>query len=106
MDSVSSVAAVTWAMEFWALVITCRRLRPTQRVSRKNTGRIAIATRVNCQEMNTMATTTAISAAALATESAKVLVTTGSMPLMSWETRDCISPVRVRARKFSDIPSR
>ena len=53
-----------------------------------------------------MATTTAISAAMLDTVSANVLVTTGSMPLMSWETRDCISPVRVRARKPTDMPSR
>ena len=53
-----------------------------------------------------MATATAMMETTLDTESAKVLATTGSMPLTSWDNRDCISPVRVRARKFSDIPSR
>ena len=105
-DRVSSVTAVTWAMELWALAITRRRLPPTQRVSRKKTGSTATATRVNCHERNSMATATAMIATTLEAESAKVLVTTGSMPLMSWETRDCISPVRVRARKFSDMPRR
>ena len=65
-----------------------------------------MATTVNSHDRNSMATSTAISATTLATKSAKVLVTTGSIPLMSWDTRDCISPVRVRARKLSDIPSR
>ena len=83
MDSVSSVTAVTWAMDDCAFAITSRRLRPTQRVSRKKTGSIAIATMVNCHDRNSMATTTATRANTLATESAMVLATTGSMPLTS-----------------------
>ena len=106
IESVSSVTAVTWAIDLWASAMTFRRLWPTHRVSRKKNGSTAIATKVNCQEMNSMATMVVSKTTMLETESARVLVTTDRMPPMSLDTRDCISPVRVRARKFSDIPCR
>ena len=79
-----------------------RRSLPTRRVSSTNTGTSANANSDSSQESAIMPIIDAITVVAFETIEVAVLVTTFCTPPMSFEIRDCTSPVRVRVKNASD----
>ncbi len=79
-----------------------RRSAPTLRVRRTNTGMSAKANSASCQERKSMPIAVAITVVAFETIEVAVLVTTFCTPPMSFEIRDCTSPVRVRVKNASE----
>ena len=79
-----------------------RRSLPTRRVSSTNTGMSANANSASCQLSRIMPTIVASTVVTLETIDVAVLVTTPWTPPMSFEMRDCTSPVRVRVKNASE----
>ena len=85
-----------------AEVAILRRSAPTRRVSRTKTGISANANSESCQLSAIMPIIVAITVVTFETIDVAVLVTTFWTPPMSFEMRDCTSPVRVRVKKASE----
>ena len=83
-------------------VAILRRSLPTRRVSSTKTGISANAKIDSCQLSTIIPTIVAITVVAFETIEVAVLVTTFWTPPMSFEMRDCTSPVRVRVKNASD----
>ena len=79
-----------------------RRSLPTRRVSSTKTGISANANSASCQLSRIMPTIVASTVVTLETIDVAVLVTTPWTPPMSFEMRDCTSPVRVRVKNASE----
>ncbi len=83
-----------------------RRSLPTRRVSHtKNGSRISEKT-VSRQFSANIATTVAMTVATVDTVDVAVLVTTSSIPPMSYAMRACTSPDRVRVKNANDMRCR
>src|SRR3954453_5836631 len=80
------------------------RLRsfPTRRVRNANSGIKANANSASCQLSSSMPTIVATTVVTLDAIDVAVFVTTFCTPPMSFEMRDCTSPVRVLVKKASD----
>ena len=83
-------------------VAILRRSFPTRRVSSTNTGISANANSESCQLSAIIPIIVAITVVTFETIDVAVLVTTLCTPPMSFEIRDCTSPVRVRVKNASD----
>ena len=105
-ERVSWVTAVTSAIATWDWAATLRRRAPTHLVRTKNTGAVATATTVSCQESISMAIRVLVRITTLAMVSETVLVTTVCTPPTSLEIRDWTSPVLVPVKNPRDIPCR
>ena len=79
-----------------------RRSSPTRRVRSTNTGTSANANSDSSQERAIIPIIDASTVVAFETIDVAVLVTTLCTPPMSFEMRDCTSPVRVRVKNASD----
>ncbi len=79
-----------------------RRSLPTRRVSRTKSGISANANTESCQLRAIMPIIVAITVVTFETIDVAVLVTTLCTPPMSFEIRDCTSPVRVRVKNASE----
>ncbi len=79
-----------------------RRSAPTRRVSTTNTGISASANSDSCQLSRSMPTIVATTVVTFWAIEVAVFVTTFWTPPMSFEIRDCTSPVRVRVKKASE----
>ena len=79
-----------------------RRSLPTRRVRRTKTGISANANSASCQLSASMPTIVATTVVTLDAIEVAVFVTTFCTPPMSFEIRDCTSPVRVRVKNASD----
>ncbi len=90
-------ASVSW-VDF---AIRLRSL-PTRRVSRTNTGINANANSASSQLSSSMPIIVASTVVAFEMIDVAVDVTTLWTPPMSFEMRDCTSPVRVRVKNASD----
>ena len=94
LEMSASVSCVVFA-------IRCRSL-PTRRVRNTKSGISAKANSASCQLSRSMPTIVAITVVTFATIEVAVLVTTLWTPPMSFEIRDCTSPVRVRVKNASE----
>ncbi len=90
----ASVSCVVFAMR--------RRSAPTRRVRSTNNGINANANSASCQLSRSIATIVATIVVTFDAMDVAVFVTTLWMPPMSFEIRDCTSPVRVRVKNASD----
>ena len=90
----ASVSCVVFAIS--------RRSFPTRRVSSAKIGISANANSASCQLSTSMPTIVAATVVTFDAIEVAVLVTTLCTPPMSFEIRDCTSPVRVRVKKASD----
>ena len=79
-----------------------RRCRPTRRVRATKTGTSASAKRASRQSSSSIAITVATTVVTFEVIEVAVDVTTSCTPPMSFEIRDCTSPVRVRVKKASE----
>jgi hypothetical protein len=79
-----------------------RRSLPTRLVSSTNTGMRANAKSASCQLSASIPTIVATTVVTLEAIDVAVFVTTFCTPPMSFEMRDCTSPVRVRVKNASD----
>ncbi len=79
-----------------------RRSLPTRRVSRAKSGISANANRASFQLRKSMPTIVATTVVTFDAIEVAVFVTTLCTPPMSFEMRDCTSPVRVRVKKASE----
>ena len=79
-----------------------RRSLPTRRVSSTKTGISANANSASCQVRKIMPIIVASTVVTFETIEVAVLVTTFCTPPMSFEMRDCTSPVRVRVKNASE----
>ena len=94
LEMSASVSCVVFAI--------LRRSLPTRRVSRTKTGISANANSASCQLSRSMPTIVAATVVTLETIDVAVFVTTLCTPPMSFEMRDCTSPVRVRVKNASE----
>jgi hypothetical protein len=96
----------TWACRSarwrWRCAVTVRRIRATLRVSTTAGGRTSNDSSDSRHDSATMATIVPTTVVALDARDVAVEVTTDCMPEMSWVSRDCTSPPRVRVKKPSD----
>ena len=83
-----------------------RRSLPTRRVSHTKNGSRISEKSVSSQLRANIATTVAVTVATVDTVEVAVLVTTLSMPPMSYAIRACTSPERVRVKNASDMRCR
>ena len=90
----ASVSCVVFAMR--------RRSAPTRRVSSTKNGISAKANSASCQLSSSIATIVATIVVTFDAIDVAVFVTTFWMPPMSFEIRDCTSPVRVRVKNASE----
>ena len=81
---------------------TLRRWSPTRLVSQTKSGSSASANSVSCQLRMNIATTVASTVVTFETIDVAVEVTTSWTPPMSFASRDCTSPVRVRVKNASE----
>ena len=81
---------------------TLRRWSPTRFVSQTKIGSSASAKSVSRQSRMNIATTVASTVVTFETIEVAVEVTTSWTPPMSFASRDCTSPVRVRVKKASE----
>ena len=79
-----------------------RRWRPTRRVRRTKTGTSANAKSASRQSRSIIAIAVAATVVTFEVIEVAVDVTTSCTPPMSFEIRDCTSPVRVRVKKASE----
>ena len=79
-----------------------RRSLPTRRVRSAKSGISANANSASCQLSKSMPTIVATTVVALEAIDVAVFVTTFWTPPMSFEIRDCTSPVRVRVKNASE----
>ena len=105
-DSDSDTSADRSASRRWRSVVILRRICPTRRVSHTNGGTNTSETAARRQSSSTIATIVAITVVAFWAIDVAVVVTTLSIPPMSFAIRDCTSPVRVRVKNASDIRCR
>ena len=101
--SVSSVAAVMSASDFWVSVEAARRTLPTRLAMKAKTGSMASESAVSRQSMKSMAMIVLTTTATLLVMLAAVSVTTDWIPPTSLERRLWISPVRVSVKKRSGM---
>ncbi len=101
-DSDSCTRLEMSASVSWVVLAILRRSFPTRRVSRTKTGISANANSASCQLSRIMPTIVAATVVTLETIDVAVFVTTLCTPPMSFEIRDCTSPVRVRVKNASD----
>jgi hypothetical protein len=94
LEMSASVSWVDFAMR--------RRSLPTRRVRSTNTGMSAKANSASCQLRAIIPIIVASTVVTLETIEVAVLVTTPWTPPMSFEIRDCTSPVRVRVKNASE----
>ncbi len=90
----ASVSCVVFAMR--------RRSAPTRRVSSTKNGINANANSASCQLSSSIATIVATIVVTFDAIDVAVFVTTFWTPPMSFEIRDCTSPVRVRVKNASE----
>ena len=90
------------AIDSWRTFATLRRWSPTRFVSQTKSGSSASAKSVSCQSRMNIATTVASTVVTFETIEVAVEVTTSWTPPMSFASRDCTSPVRVRVKKASE----
>ena len=90
------------ASVFWRSVANLRRSTPTRRVNRTKNGTSITDKIARRQSSKNIATTAASTVVTFETTDVAVEVTTSSTPPMSFEMRDCTSPVRVRVKNASD----
>ena len=94
LEMSASVSCVVFAIR--------RRSLPTRRVRNTKSGISANANSASCQLSRSMPTIVAITVVTFEAIDVAVFVTTFCTPPMSFEIRDCTSPVRVRVKKASD----
>ena len=94
LEMSASVSCVVFAIR--------RRSLPTRRVSRTKIGISANANSASSQLSRSMPTIVATTVVTFEAIEVAVLVTTFCTPPMSFEIRDCTSPVRVRVKNASD----
>ena len=94
LEMSASVSCVVFAIR--------RRSLPTRRVSRTKSGSSANANSASCQLSSSMPTIVAATVVTFDAIDVAVFVTTLWTPPMSFEIRDCTSPVRVRVKKASE----
>ena len=94
LEMSASVSCVVFAMR--------RRSAPTRRVSSTKNGISANANSASCQLSSSIATIVATIVVTFDAIDVAVFVTTFWMPPMSFEIRDCTSPVRVRVKNASE----
>jgi hypothetical protein len=94
LEMSASVSCVVFAIR--------RRSLPTRRVSRTKIGMSANAKSASCQLRRIMPTIVATTVVTFDAIDVAVFVTTFCTPPMSFEIRDCTSPVRVRVKNASD----
>jgi hypothetical protein len=90
------------ASDSWVVFAILRRSFPTLRVRYAKSGISANANSASCQLRSNMPTIVATTVVALEAIDVAVLVTTFCTPPMSFEMRDCTSPVRVRVKNASE----
>ena len=105
-DNDSLTSELRSASRLCRSVVIRRRIWPTFRVSHTNSGRNMSENTASRQSSSTIATIVAITVVELCAIEVAVVVTTLSIPPMSFAIRDCTSPVRVRVKNASDIRCR
>ena len=90
------------AIDSCRTLATFRRWSPTRFVNQTKIGSSASANRVRRQSSRNIATTVASTVVTFETIEVAVEVTTSCTPPMSFASRDCTSPVRVRVKKASE----
>ena len=90
------------AIDSCRTLATFRRWSPTRFVIQTKSGSRASANRVSRQSRMNIATTVASTVVTFETIDVAVDVTTSCTPPMSFASRDCTSPVRVRVKKASE----
>ncbi len=104
--SVSSVAAVMSASDFWVSVEAARRTLPTRFATKAKRGSMTSDRAVRRQSMKSMAMTVLTTMATLLVTLAAVSVTTDWIPPTSLERRLWISPVRVSVKNRKGMDCR
>ena len=105
-DSDSSTRVDMSARRPWRTDWMRRRSLPTRRVSQTKNGSSASENTASTQLSANIATIVAATVVTVETVEVAVLVTTSSMPPMSYAIRACTSPERVLVKKASDIRCR
>ncbi len=101
--SVSSVAAVMSASDFWVSVEAARRTLPTRLATIAKSGSVTSDRAVRRQSMKSIAMTVLVTTATLLVMLAAMSVTTDWIPPTSLARRLWISPVRVSVKKRRGI---
>ena len=101
-ESDSCTIEETSASDAWRSAVTFFRCSPTRLVSQTKSGNRASANAARRQSRSSIAMTVATTVVTLDSTDVAVVVTTFSIPPMSFAIRLCTSPVRVRVKNASD----